>query len=506
MPHKIQILKLNPTMQLVPEAIEQFARQEKPLVKLSGQSRQVMRRSQKTLGQLRAKEKPIYGVTTGFGPFVRYAATKPGSESHGLGLISHLCAGFGNPAADEIVRAAMIIRARTLAQGHSAVSPEVVDAYLNIIFAGIVPEVPEMGSVGASGDLIPLAFLARALRGLGHVRMNGRRLTAAVAMKRAGLQTLKPVSRDVLGLVNGTSFMTAYAALALCRAERLIEHAHWLTGWAYRLLGCRAQALDPRLHRARGHLGQMESAKRILHHAMQDGPFEDAARPLQEVYSLRCAPQILGACMDQLAHARTLIEREINGVNDNPLIFADSAEGPMDALHGGNFQGQQIAFAADTINSAITQVAVLVERQIDVVLSPIHNGDAPLLLAWEPGPCSGMAGAQITATALVADLRHHNQPAATSSIPTNGGNQDVVSMGTNAARHAFHQTPRCAAVLSVMALCLHRLRDLRRVGRTSGIVGTVPAQLPACPSFKQDISLCADIQRIAGELLLSSQV
>jgi len=488
-------------MQLLPQEIESLARAEKPMVELSDQARRIMRQSQKTLEQLRAQNKPVYGVTTGFGPFVRYAATRPGSESHGLGLISHLCAGFGNPACDEIVRAAMIIRARTLAHGHSAVSAQVVDAYLKIIAAGIVPEVPEMGSVGASGDLIPLAFLARALRGLGHVRLNGRRLSAAVALKRAGLPTLKPVSRDVLGLVNGTSFMTAYAALALCRAERLIEHAHWLTGWAYRLLGCRAQALDPRLHRARGHLGQMESAKRILAHAMQDGPFGDSTRPLQEVYSLRCAPQILGACLDQLAHARVLIEREINGVNDNPLIFADSSDGPMDALHGGNFQGQQIAFAADTINSAITQVAVLVERQIDVVLSPIHNNNAPLLLAWEPGPCSGMAGAQITATALVADIRHHNQPAATSSIPTNGGNQDVVSMGTNAARHAYHQMPRCAAVLSVMALCLHRLNDLRKVGRATGSSGKLPVQLPHCRSFREDVPLHADIQRIAAEFL-----
>jgi histidine ammonia-lyase/tyrosine ammonia-lyase len=286
----------------------------------------------------------------------------------------------------------------------------------------------------------------------------------------------------------------------------LLDAAERLTGWAYRLLGCRAQALDGRLHRARGHVGQVVSASRILDEASVDSGgvgtgFEDRSRPLQEVYSLRCAPQFLGACRDQLAHARRLIELEINGVNDNPLIFAASLDGPAAAVHGGNFQGQQIAFAADAINAAVTQVAVLVERQIDVVLSPAHNGGAPLLLAWTPGPCSGMAGAQITATALVADMRHHGMPAATSSIPTNGGNQDVVSMGTNAARYAYDQAPRCAAVLAVMGLSLARLRDLRDRGRTPGQPGSWPAWMPACRSFTGDVPLHNDIAHLADALL-----
>ena len=497
-------LALSSDSKVLPEDIERLAGLERPRVILSAGARRAMRRSRATLAELRAGGAAVYGVTTGFGPFVRYAATRPGSETHGLGLISHLCAGFGEPAAAEVVRGTMIVRARAIAAGHSGVSIQTLQAYLALLSHGIVPEIPELGSVGASGDLIPLAFAARTLRGLGTVRMDGKRMSASAALKRAGLPRLKPPSRDVLGLVNGTSFMTSYAALALCRAERLLETAERLTGWAYQLLGCRAQALDPRLHRARGHVGQVVSARRILDQAESDPQqpaFEDPSRPLQEVYSLRCAPQFLGACRDQIMHARQLIEREINGVNDNPLIFGDSAEAPAAALHGGNFQGQQIAFAADTLNSAVTQIAVLAERQIDVILSPTHNGGAPLLLAWEPGPCSGMAGAQITATALVADMRHHCQPAATSSIPTNGGNQDVVSMGTNAARHAYHQTPRLSAVLSVLALSLARLRDLRAQRRAPGRPGPYPNWLPPTRSFRHDIPLHNDIRKLADTLL-----
>ncbi len=500
-------LVLRPGAELSPDEVERFALLTTPKIEISPGATRAMRAAQKTLDRLLAAGAQVYGVTTGFGPFVRCTAGARGSETHGLGLVNHLCAGFGEPAADEVVRAAMIVRARALVEGRSAVSPTVLTTYLAMIGAGVVPEVPELGSVGASGDLIPLAFIARALLGLGRATRNGKPTTAAAALRAARLRPISPTSRDVLGLVNGTSFMTAYALLALRRAERLIAEAEGLTGWAYRLLGCRAQALDPRLHHARGHVGQALSAAATRAEATRFGPFEDASRPLQEVYSLRCAPQILGACRDQLAYARDLITREINGVNDNPLVFPHSPDGPAAALHGGNFQGQQIAFASDAISAAITQVAVLVERQIDVILSPAHNGNAPLLLAWDPGPCSGFAGAQITATALVADMRHHAHPAATSSIPTNGGNQDVVSMGTNAARHAYHQGPRCAAVIAVMALSLHRLRDLRLRGRAPtppgarSSAGDLPPWLPTCRTFTVDVPLHDDIRELANRLL-----
>lgn len=493
---------LDPQSALTPEQVERLS--SRPCVRavLSPRAEAAMRQSCETMRRLCERGAPIYGVTTGFGPFVRFSAGKQATHRHGLGLVNHLCAGFGPPAASPVVRAAMLVRARAVVAGHSAVSPEVVRGLLKLLEHDIVPEVPEVGSVGASGDLIPLAFVARALHGLGEVRLGGRRTTARTALRRCGIKPLRPAARDVLGLVNGTSFMTAYASLAVCRAVRLLGWAERLTGWAYRLLGCRAGALDDRLHQARGHPGQRESARAILSEAAAFGPFEDPSRPLQEVYSLRCAPQFLGACRDQLAYARHVIQREINGVNDNPLFFS-AADGGSDGsvVHGGNFQGQQIAFASDAINAAVTQMAVLAERQIDTVLSPVHNGGAPLLLAWEPGPCSGLAGAQITATAVVADMRQHAYPAAVGSIPTNGGNQDVVSMGTNAARHAWGQTPRCAAVLAVLALSLHRLSDLRDRGRAPGPRTPLPTWLPACRRFARDVPLHGELDRLARILL-----
>src|SRR6056297_2600713 len=198
---------------------------------------------------------------------------------------------------------------------------------------------------------------------------------------------------------------------------------------------------------------------------------------MQEVYSLRCAPQVLGAVRDQLAHARSLVETELNGVNDNPVI---DAEAPA-ALHGGNFQGQQVAFAADALNEALTQIGVLAERQLDVLLSSDQNGGAPPLLAWDPGPTSGLAGAQLTATALVAELRQDAQMAATSSIPTNDDNQDVVSMGALAARTAHEQTERLAPILAVLGLSLAQLTHLRDAGRADG---PAPPPHPWMPSVE----------------------
>jgi histidine ammonia-lyase/tyrosine ammonia-lyase len=361
--------------------------------------------------------------------------------------------------------------------------------------------VPEIGSVGASGDLIPLSYTARVLRGEGKVKVDGRTMSARSALKKAGLQPIQPTSRDVLGLVNGTSFMTAFALHALARLERLIDLAEQITGWAYRLLGCPLAALDPRLHMARGHVGQTLSARNILSHATKNGAAEQSERPLQEIYSLRCAPQILGACRDQLIYATTLIEREINGANDNPLTFTATEGSPSAVLHGGNFQGQQIAFASDVINAAATQTAVLAERQLDLILNPQHNGGAPLLLAWKPGPCSGLAGVQICATSLVAEMRHHQHPAATLSIPTNGGNQDVVSMGTTAARHAYHQMPRLAGVLSILSLGLHRLNDLRSCGRAVGQQSQVPEFAQSLPRFKEDRPLDDAVTKLTHQFL-----
>ncbi|MEM1042176.1 MAG: aromatic amino acid ammonia-lyase [Bacteroidota bacterium] len=489
------LLHLGPEHTLTPDTLEAAALTERLTVRLSDEARASMRASCQALEAAREHGHPIYGITTGFGPHVCYPAASDGN--HGAGLIAHLAAGSGTYAPAPIVRATILARAQVLAQGYSGVDPSLAEALIALTKHGIVPAVPEVGSVGASGDLTPLAHVVRVLTGEGTTLHRGLREPARRTLLRAGLRPVSLSGREALGLVNGTAFMTAYLALAVARAERLLEMAERLTGWMYRALGARRAALDDRLHRARGHEGQCRSAEVIRTEiAWGDAAeAEDETRPLQEVYALRCAPQILGACRDNVAHAARLVEVELNGVSDNPVVFAG---GPA-VLHGGNFQGQQIAFAADALNAALTQIGVLVERQVDLLLDPKRGvvGEAPLLLAWEPGATSGFAGAQLTATALVAELRHHAQMSAVASIPTNGGNQDVVSMGTLAARTAYTQTERLAPILAAAGMALVQLGHLRRHGRAGGAPVTTPPWMPRFAPLQRDRALHEDLNRIA---------
>ena len=492
------VLHLGPDCSLTCEALEQAAHHPQPQVALTPRADEAIQRAHSAFQYLQADGTPIYGVTTGFGPFVQYGSSDDGAQVHGTGLIAHLGTGYGELAAPPVVRATMILRAQSVAQGHSGIAQPALQAYLDVLRAGLVPAVPAIGSVGASGDLTPLAHIARVVAGTGRVRTPDGPAPARPALDRHGLRPHPLDDRDALALVNGTNFLTAYAALALQRARRLITRAEHLTGWLYRLLGCSAQALDDRLHAARGHAGQRSSAAAIRAERAR-GPIAEADRPLQEIYSIRCAPQVLGSCREQVNYAGRLIKTEMNGVTDNPITVPGSAgDGAAPCvLHGGNFQGQQVAFAADALNAAITQTGLLVERQIDALLNPTVNDGAPLLLAWSPGADSGLAGAQLTATAAAAELRAQAQMHATATIPTNGGNQDIVSMGTMAARRAFDQTSHCAVILAVAGLALHQLTFLRREGRAPGTAVDMPDWIPDLEPLRGDRALHDDITSLA---------
>lgn len=481
------------------EMLERLATSPMPRVIFAPDAQKAMSRSCQILDRARERGESIYGLTTGFGPLVRYAADHD-AHAQGAGLIAHLGAGFGPSADPLIVRASMLLRAHAIGLGMSAIDPAAADSLVKLLASGICPSVPEIGSVGASGDLIPLSHIAQVLMGEGEVLLNGAPCPAGPALAAAGISPIALSGRDALAIVNGTSFMSAYAALALARAERLVLRAELICGWIYRLLGSRLQALDERLHKARGHAGQVTSAANIRREATRFNEDEETTRPLQEVYSIRCAPQVLGACRDQLGYARGLIQNEINGVNDNPVVWGEpEATDFTDAsvLHGGNFQGQQVSFACDVINTALVQIAVIAERQIDVLLNPEFNGGGPMLLAWEPGATSGMAGAQITATSLVAEMRHHSMPSACSSIPTNGRTQDVVSMGTLSARAAFGQAERLSGVLAITALTAAQLDYLRREGRAPGRTTPTPEWMPMFEGLKRDRPLVNDIRRLS---------
>lgn len=502
-------LRIGPDVSLDAADVEAAARTSATTIEQSAAARDAVDRAHAALRTLEANGHTIYGVTTGFGPLVTYpsaegdvasgdaAAQDASRPTHAEGLLAHLSTGTGACMDPVAARAMLIARLQALVQGHSGIATDVLDAYARLLPDGLTPAVPIIGSVGASGDLTPLAHAARVLTGTGRVlRDDGTVVSARDALRAVGRVPLDLSNRDALALVNGTSFMTAYAALAVARTARLLAHAERLTGWIYRLLGCTRQALDPRLHAVRGHAGQHASAAAIRDEA---GPRSADApdRPLQEVYSLRCAPQVLGAVRDQTDYVRRVVEAELNGVNDNPVLDPDTPA----ALHGGNFQGQQVAFAADALNAALTQMGVLAERQIDVLLTPAQNDDAPPLLAWTPGATSGLAGAQLTATALVAELRHDAQASATSSIPTNGDNQDIVSMGALAARTAYTQTERLAGILAVLGLALSQLTHLRQHNRAPGAAPDPPDWMPAVDPIIHDRPLRAEIATLSDTWL-----
>ena len=459
-----------------------------------------------TLREIVVREEPLYGWNTGFGPHVR-SSVDPEDPRHAVGLLEHLGAGYGPDTDIQVVRLSMLLRLITISRGHSGVRGSVFAAYAKLLEHPGAPVVPVGGSLGASGDLVPLAHIARILIGRGDWSHAGRTIPGAELLKRVGLEARVLNAREALALTNGTSASTAWALLALERGQRLIQCCEALTGLIMRSLGASPEALDDDLHAAREHPDQRASAAAIQA-ALGQGDSSPGERerlrgttpPLQEPYSLRAAPQILGACRGQLRTASESLGAEVAGVDDNPLLFPATHDRPARAVHGANFFGQQVAFAADAINVALTQAGILVERQLALLLDPARNGGAPLLLASAPGR-SGLAGLQLTATALVAEMRSAASPAAVGSIPTNGDNQDIVPMAHEAGRKAVAQTSRLAGVMSTLTIAMAQLHHLRRSGRAPGTAIEFPEWFPMLGGVDEDRALRDEIDQVARTYL-----
>jgi tyrosine ammonia-lyase len=396
-----------------------------------------------------AKGNAIYGLSTGFGPLVSFKASADAVEQ-GMGLLNHLRSGQGETLAPRISRAMLLARAWSLAQGHSGVSVAVLDALSAVLAIPWAPAVPEWGSVGASGDLAPLAHAAGALCGEGEAFLADERLSAAAALARGGLRPLLLQGRDALGLVNGTALTAAAAALTVASARRAVGAALELTALIAETIGATGEFTTPALLELAGH----PAGHRVALHLERMLRGSTAKRPpaLQEAYSLRCVPQLVGAVAETVEHAERVIEADLNGVSDNPVFFPDEES----VVHGGNFFGQQVAFVADALNIAMTQLANLADRQLDLLLDPGRNGGLPPLLSAKPGAQSGLAGVNLAATAIVASMRRYATPASIQSLPTNGHNQDVVPFGTQAALEALRQSERLALVQASLGLGLRQ--------------------------------------------------
>ena len=429
-------------------------------IELSAEARARVDRARGVVDRWIAEGRVVYGLTTGFGEFANVVI--PPADVHALqvNLILSHAAGMGPLLPPEIVRAMMILRVNALAKGHSGVRSSTLDALIALINANIIPVVPSQGSVGSSGDLAPLSHLALALIGRGECVVEGARMPSADVLRAHGITPVVLEAKEGLALINGTQMMCAFGALALHRAMNLAAHADIIGALSCDALRGTDNAFDPRLHATRPHPGQIQSAAN-LRALMQGSAIRESHRTndtkVQDAYSLRCMPQVHGATRDTLAFAKGVIEREMNAVTDNPLIFPD------DDIHveGGNFHGQPLALVLDYLAIAVAELANISERRTERMVNHALGG-LPRFLTPKGGLHSGMMIAQYTAAALVSENKIHAHPASVDSIPTSANQEDHNSMGSIAARKLWTVVTNVENVLGIELLCAAQGIDLLR--------------------------------------------
>lgn len=391
-----------------------------------------------------------YGVNTGFGRFVSRTIPPELTRELQLRLLrSHAC-GVGDPYPDEVVRAAMLLRANALAKGYSGARPQVVELLIECLNRGLLPHVPSRGSVGASGDLAPLAHLALPLVGEGEAWVEGRRLPGAEALAAVGLEPLELQAKEGLSLVNGTQFMAAMGALALARASRLAKAADIACALSLEALQGSRTSFLPQIHSARPLPGQLSSAANILG-LLESSAIIESHRwcdKVQDAYSLRCAPQVHGAARDLLAYVEATVSTELNSATDNPLVLVDD-----DLLvSSGNFHGQPLAFALDALAMAVSELANIAERRVERLVNPSLSDGLPAFLTVDGGLNSGFMIPQYVAASLVSENKALCHPASVDSIPTSAGQEDHVSMGNAAGLKGWQVLANAERVLAIELL------------------------------------------------------
>lgn len=446
----------------------------------------------------------VYGVNTGFGALAETRVSADDIRTLQQNLVrSHAC-GVGADLPDDVVRAMIVLRAQTIALGCSGARPEVVDMLLSLLDAGVLPRIPEKGSVGASGDLAPLAHLSLVLIGEGEATVGGERMSGAAALARAGLSPLTLEAKEGLALINGTQMMVAVAALALSEAEELCRAADVVGAMSLDALEGSSRPFDPRIHAVRPHPGQATVAANLRGLLARSQIMESHAdcKKVQDPYSLRCMPQVHGATRDTLAHARAVLEREIVSATDNPLVLV-AADGSYDIVSGGNFHGQPVAFAADAAKMGVAELANVSERRVEQLVNPAMSSGMPPFLAPRTGLDSGFMIAQVTAAALVVENRILCHPASVDSIPSSAGKEDHVSMGSIGARHFAEVVDNVRTVLAIEALVAAQGLDLRAPLRPGvGVAAAHAAVREVVPTLTEDRPLHVDIEACV-ELLRS---
>jgi histidine ammonia-lyase len=435
----------------------------------------------------------VYGVNTGFGNLAEVRIDRADLETLQERLVLSHAAGIGEPLAEEEVRGMLLLRANTLSRGHSGVRVELVERLLAMLAAGVHPIVPSRGSVGASGDLAPLAHLALPLLGHGEAIFRGERLPGAAAMARAGLEPLRLAAREGLGLINGTQAMTALLALTALEARRLVRIADLVGALTTDALAGTDAAFDPRIHAVRPHPGQRAAAGNLAAllagSAIRESHRHGDPR-VQDPYSVRCMPQVHGAVRDVLADVEGKLAIEMNAATDNPLVFAREGE----TLSGGNFHGAPIAFAADFLAIALAELGSISERRTEKLTNPVFSGLPPFLVA-DAGLNSGFMIAHVTAAALVSENKTLAHPASVDSIPTSADKEDHVSMGMWAALKCRRVAANVRRILAIELLAAAQGIDLRRpltsskpLERLHALVRTVAAPWDVDREMAPDIA------------------
>jgi len=473
------------------EEVESAAKSDTP-VRIAEDARERMERSRAVVERLAVGNAPVYAVNTGVGLLADVRIAPGELEQLQRNVVrSHAC-GTGDPLSRAEVRAMMLIRANVLAKGFSGIRPLVAQRSCDLLNRNVTPVVPSQGSVGASGDLAPLAHIALVLIGEGEAEFDGVRLPGAEALKRAGMEPLVLAPKEGISLLNGTQAMLAIGCLELRTAEMLAAIADLVCAMTTDALRGTPRAFDPRIQALRPHPGQVRSAQNLMR-MMESSEIRQShitCRRVQDAYSLRCAPQVHGAVRDCLSEARRTFDIELNSVTDNPLVIDD------EIVSGGNFHGEPLALKLDAMAIALTALAGISERRIDRLVNPALNEDLPPFLANHAGLESGFMMIQVTAAALVAENRVLAYPASSGSITTSGNKEDFVSMGMTSALKLKQVVRNTRRVLAIELLTAVRALDLLRPLRSSPVIEEVRERFAAvCRPWTEDRPLGADIER-----------
>lgn len=463
-------------------------------LELDPQAAEAVERAQQTVEAIVNHGDVVYGINTGFGKLAQTTIPRDRLAELQRNLVLSHSVGLGEALPDDVVRLVMASKVISLARGHSGVRLQVIDNLLRLFNAGVMPVIPEKGSVGASGDLAPLAHLSLMLLGEGNVRMNGKEIPAPQGLQQAGVEPLVLGPKEGLALLNGTQVSTALALRGLFEGEKVFAAGLVAGALSLEAIKGSVKPFDARIHKARGQKGQIDvaAAVRALLEGSEIVDSHQHCGRVQDPYSIRCVPQVMGACLDNLRHAARVLQIEANAASDNPLVFCDTGE----VISGGNFHAEPVAFAADILALAIAEIGAISERRLALLLDTGLSGLPPFLVK-EGGINSGFMIAQVTAAALASENKSLAHPGSVDSLPTSANQEDHVSMATYAARRLGAMCFNTAAVVGIEAMAAAQGMEFARPLRSSPLVEEIFSGIRQRVAFlEKDRLLAPDIERM----------